>query len=139
MSKSKELSELDRGSIVGCHFCGKSVREIADILQKPKSTEFLSLSGICVSSRTVRRELKDFGFHGRAATHKPNVTPQNAKHRLQWCRSHRHWTCGKLFFGLMNLALQSGSRMDASGFGGCPANVSLVTALCRLLSLVVEA
>ncbi|GFU02840.1 regulator of chromosome condensation 2 [Trichonephila clavipes] len=38
MSKSKELSEFDRGSIVGCHLCGKSVRDIADILQKPKST-----------------------------------------------------------------------------------------------------
>ncbi|GFT63492.1 hypothetical protein TNCV_869741 [Trichonephila clavipes] len=37
MSKSKELSEFDRGSIVGCHLCGKSVREIAAILQKPKS------------------------------------------------------------------------------------------------------
>ncbi|GFU91235.1 hypothetical protein TNCV_4925651 [Trichonephila clavipes] len=44
MSKSKELSEFDRGSIVGCHLYGKSVRErerereIADILQKLKST-----------------------------------------------------------------------------------------------------
>ncbi|GFU80711.1 RCC2 homolog [Trichonephila clavipes] len=38
MSKSKELSEFDRGSIMGCYLCGKSVREIADILQKPKST-----------------------------------------------------------------------------------------------------
>ncbi|GFT37319.1 hypothetical protein TNCV_1127421 [Trichonephila clavipes] len=38
MSKSKELSEFDRGSIVGCHLCGKSVRETADILQNPKST-----------------------------------------------------------------------------------------------------
>ncbi|GFU52893.1 hypothetical protein TNCV_1142101 [Trichonephila clavipes] len=38
MSKSKELSEFDRGSIVGCRLCGKSVREISDILQKPKST-----------------------------------------------------------------------------------------------------
>ncbi|GFV63506.1 regulator of chromosome condensation 2 [Trichonephila clavipes] len=37
MSKSKELSELDRGSIVGCQLCEKSVRKIADILQKPKS------------------------------------------------------------------------------------------------------
>ncbi|GFX46212.1 QLQ domain-containing protein [Trichonephila clavipes] len=51
MSKSKELSEFDRGSIVGCHLCGKSV-----------------------------------------PSHKPNITPQNAKHRLQWCRAHRHWT-----------------------------------------------
>ncbi|GFW33379.1 regulator of chromosome condensation 2 [Trichonephila clavipes] len=38
MSKSKELSEFDRGSIVGCHLCGKSVHEIVDMLQKPKST-----------------------------------------------------------------------------------------------------
>ncbi|GFX04680.1 hypothetical protein TNCV_1912251 [Trichonephila clavipes] len=38
MNKSKVLSEFNRGSIVGCHLCGKSVCEIADILQKPKST-----------------------------------------------------------------------------------------------------
>ncbi|GFV21571.1 hypothetical protein TNCV_5121581 [Trichonephila clavipes] len=38
MSKSKELSEFDGGNIVGCHLCGISVREIADILQKPKSS-----------------------------------------------------------------------------------------------------
>ncbi|GFW77921.1 hypothetical protein TNCV_3911311 [Trichonephila clavipes] len=38
MSKSKKLSEFDRGSIVRCHLCGKSVRGIADILEKPKST-----------------------------------------------------------------------------------------------------
>ncbi|GFU80251.1 hypothetical protein TNCV_3520281 [Trichonephila clavipes] len=49
------------------------------------------------------------------------------------------WTCGKLFFGVMNLALQSGSRIDSSRFGGCPANVALATASCRLLSLEVEA
>ncbi|GFS84625.1 uncharacterized protein TNCV_4607501 [Trichonephila clavipes] len=91
MSKSKELRELDCGSKVGCHLCGKSVRKIADILQKPKST----VSDVivkCVSSRTVHRELKNLGFHGRAATHKPNITLQNAKHRLQWCTAHRHWT-----------------------------------------------
>ncbi|GFV40021.1 uncharacterized protein TNCV_4412521 [Trichonephila clavipes] len=143
MSKSKGLSEFDRGSIVGCHFCGKSIREIADILQKPKSTvsavtvkwkrrgsetaekragrpkilgehshrtlkrvmkqnrksslveisqEFHSSSGISVSSWAVHRELKNLGFHGRAAAHKPNITPQNVKHRLQWCRAPRHWT-----------------------------------------------
>lgn len=143
MSKSNELSEFDRGSIVGCHLCGKSVREIADILQKPKSTvsdvivnwkrrgmetaekragrpkklgersrrtlkrvvkqnrksslleisqEFQSSSDVSVSSRTVRRELNNLGFHGRAAAHKPNITSQNAKHRLKWCRDHRHWT-----------------------------------------------
>ncbi|GFX48178.1 uncharacterized protein TNCV_4115131 [Trichonephila clavipes] len=113
MSKSKELSEFDRGSIEGCHICEKSVREIADILQKPKSTpqnsekgsetksqvliggisqEFQCSSEINVSSRTVYRELKHLGSHGRAAAHKPYITQQNAKHRLQWCRAHIHWT-----------------------------------------------
>ncbi|KAF8791599.1 hypothetical protein HNY73_006441 [Argiope bruennichi] len=38
MNKSKEPSECDCGSIVGCHLCGKSVREIENILLKPKST-----------------------------------------------------------------------------------------------------
>ncbi|GFU81548.1 uncharacterized protein TNCV_4926791 [Trichonephila clavipes] len=168
MSKSKELREFDRGSKVGCHLCGKSVRsETAEkrtgtpkilgerssrtlkrvVKQNRKSSsveisqEFQSSSEISVSSRTVHREFKNLGFHGLAAAHKPYITPQNVKHRLQWCRTHHHWTvtCGKLFFGVMNLALQSRSWMDASGFGECPANVSLVTALCRLLSLGVEA
>ncbi|GFW94512.1 regulator of chromosome condensation 2 [Trichonephila clavipes] len=131
MSKSKKLSEFDRGNIVGCHLCGKSVREIPDILQKPKFTvsdvivkwklrgsetaekrtgrpkilgehsritlkrvvkqnrksslveisqEFQSSSEISVSFRTVRGELRNLGFHGRAAAHKPNITPQNVKH-----------------------------------------------------------
>ncbi|GFU30784.1 QLQ domain-containing protein [Trichonephila clavipes] len=26
------------------------------------------------------------------SAHKQSITPQNAKHRLQWCRAHRHWT-----------------------------------------------
>ncbi|GFU78097.1 zinc finger protein 713 [Trichonephila clavipes] len=30
-------------------------------------------------------------FSQRAA-HKPNITPQNAKHRLQWLRAHLYWT-----------------------------------------------
>ncbi|GFX03872.1 uncharacterized protein TNCV_4677771 [Trichonephila clavipes] len=114
MSKSKELSEFDRGSIVGCHLCGKSVRErlrtfyrslnplrrtLKRVVKQNRkslmveiSQEFQSSSGISVSRMTVGRELRNLGFHGRAAAHKPNITPQNAKHRLQWCRAHRHWT-----------------------------------------------
>ncbi|GFU59694.1 regulator of chromosome condensation 2 [Trichonephila clavipes] len=37
------------------------------------SQEFQSSLGISVSSRTVRRELKNLGFHGRATAHKPNI------------------------------------------------------------------
>ncbi|GFX51157.1 uncharacterized protein TNCV_2735081 [Trichonephila clavipes] len=184
MSKSKKLSGFDRGSILGCHLCEKSVREIADILQKPKSTvsdvigkwkrrgnetaekrtgrptilgershrtlkrivkqncksswveisqEFQSSSGISLSSRTVRRELKNLGFHGHAAAHKPHITPQNVK---QGSRAHRHWT-GDMWKTV--LWSRFTHWMYLHGFGGCPANVSLVTALCRLLRLVVEA
>ncbi|GFS90165.1 hypothetical protein TNCV_508251 [Trichonephila clavipes] len=113
MSKSKKLGEIDCGSIVGCHLCGKSVREIADILQEPKSTPLTS----------------------QASLHTMRSIDCNGVQLIVIGL----WTCGKLFFGVLNLDLQSDSRMDASGFGGCPANVSLATALCRLLSLVVEA
>ncbi|GFT71968.1 QLQ domain-containing protein [Trichonephila clavipes] len=54
--------------------------------------EFQNSSEISISSRTARRELKNLGFHGPAAADKPNITPQNAKHRLQRDRAHRHWT-----------------------------------------------
>ncbi|GFW63872.1 transposable element Tcb1 transposase [Trichonephila clavipes] len=119
MSKSKELSEFDRGSIVRCHICRKTVCEIADILQKHKSIvsdvivkgrrrdsetaekltgrpkilgEHSRKTLKSVSSRTVRRELKNLEFQSHAAPHKPHITPQNVKHRLQWCKTHRHWT-----------------------------------------------
>jgi hypothetical protein len=35
---------------------------------------------------TVREELRGMGFHGRAAAHKPNISPVNTKHRLKWCK-----------------------------------------------------
>ncbi|GFU90170.1 QLQ domain-containing protein [Trichonephila clavipes] len=107
------------------------------------SQEFQSSSGISVSSRTVRREreLKNFGFHGRAAAHKPNITPQNAKHRLQWCSAHRHWTVDMwktvLWRDESRFTVWQSDRL--AWVCGCPANVSLVAALCRLLSWVVEA
>jgi hypothetical protein len=46
-------------------------------------TEFQTTSGSNVSTRTVRRELHEMGFHGRAATHKPKITMCNAKRRLE--------------------------------------------------------
>jgi transposase len=53
------------------------------------NTEFQTASGN-ISTRTVRRELHEMGFHGRAATHKPNLTMRNAKPRLEWCKARRH-------------------------------------------------
>jgi hypothetical protein len=39
----------------------------------------------CASS--VKRN----GFNGRAADHRPNISPVNDKRRLTWCKERRHW------------------------------------------------
>ncbi|GFV66759.1 hypothetical protein TNCV_3624441 [Trichonephila clavipes] len=74
-------------------------------------------------------------------SHKPNITPQNAKHRLQWCRKRCHWTVD-----MWKAVLWSDeSRVTVWQSDGrvwvwrMPATVYLVTALCRLLSLGVDA
>ncbi|GFX19357.1 hypothetical protein TNCV_3014961 [Trichonephila clavipes] len=61
---------------------------------------FQSSSSGSSNSRTVRRELKNLGFHSRVAAHNPNITPQNAKCIMQWCKAVviGQWTWGKLFF-----------------------------------------
>ena len=56
------------------------------------TTEFQSASGSNVSTSTVWRKLHEMGFHGRAAANKPNITMRNSKHRLEWCKAHRHLT-----------------------------------------------
>ena len=56
------------------------------------TTEFQTASGSNVSTITVRRELHEMCFHGRAAAHKPKINMRNAKHRLEWCKARRHWT-----------------------------------------------
>ena len=56
------------------------------------NNEFKTASGSNVSTITFHRELHEMGFHGRAAAHKPKITMRNAKHQLEWCKAHRHWT-----------------------------------------------
>jgi hypothetical protein len=38
ISKSGELSDFERGLVIGCHIGKKSVRDIATFLKLPKST-----------------------------------------------------------------------------------------------------
>ena len=38
MGRSQELSEFQRGTVVGCHPCNKSSREISSLLNIPQST-----------------------------------------------------------------------------------------------------
>jgi hypothetical protein len=51
-------------------------------LQQSLTTEFQITSESNVSAITVRRELLEMGFQGRAAAHKPKITMRNAKRRL---------------------------------------------------------
>ncbi|CAI9568591.1 unnamed protein product [Staurois parvus] len=38
MGRSKELSEFKLGTVIGCHLCNKSIREISFPLNIPRST-----------------------------------------------------------------------------------------------------
>ncbi|CAI9567769.1 unnamed protein product [Staurois parvus] len=42
MGRSQELSEFKHGTMIGCHLCNKSIREIALLLNIPQS----NVSGI---------------------------------------------------------------------------------------------
>jgi hypothetical protein len=43
------------------------------------TTEFQTASGSNFSTRTVRWELHEISFHGRATAHKPKITMRNDK------------------------------------------------------------
>ncbi|CAI9617832.1 unnamed protein product [Staurois parvus] len=36
MGRSQELSEFKRGTVIGCHLCNKSIREISLLLNIPR-------------------------------------------------------------------------------------------------------
>ncbi|CAI9609676.1 unnamed protein product [Staurois parvus] len=38
MGRSQDLSEFKRGTVIGCHLCNKSIREISLLLNIPRST-----------------------------------------------------------------------------------------------------
>ncbi|CAI9580016.1 unnamed protein product, partial [Staurois parvus] len=44
MGRSQELSKFERGTVIGCHLCNKSIREISLLLNIPHST----VSGIII-------------------------------------------------------------------------------------------
>ncbi|CAI9533164.1 unnamed protein product, partial [Staurois parvus] len=44
MGRSQELSEFKRGTVIGCHLCNKSIRDISLLLNIPRST----VSGIII-------------------------------------------------------------------------------------------
>ncbi|CAI9612535.1 unnamed protein product, partial [Staurois parvus] len=50
MGRSQELSELKRGTVIGCHLCNKSICDISLLLNIPQST----VSGIIINWRQLR-------------------------------------------------------------------------------------
>lgn len=45
-----------------------------------------------VSTKTVRRELHNGGYHGRAAIRKPLLSSVNIQKRMLWCKDHKTWS-----------------------------------------------
>jgi hypothetical protein len=70
----------------------KVVCETCQISSETITRKFRSATNCLASTMTVCRELKGMGFHGRAAAHKPNISPENAKCHLKWCKERCHWT-----------------------------------------------
>ncbi|KAG1581012.1 hypothetical protein G6F47_012523 [Rhizopus delemar] len=57
-------------------------------IQKALKEEF----GISLSDSTVRRVLKKAGFIAFVKPQKPLIRSQNIMKRLQWAKSHQHWS-----------------------------------------------
>ncbi|CAI9604707.1 unnamed protein product [Staurois parvus] len=66
MGRSQELSEFKRGTVIGCHLCNKSIREISLLLNIPR----LIVSGIITKWKQLRA----------TATQPPS---ERGKHMLQ--------------------------------------------------------
>ncbi|CAI9532541.1 unnamed protein product [Staurois parvus] len=50
IGRSQELSEFKHGTVIGCHLCNKSIREISLLLNIPRST----VSGIITKWKQLR-------------------------------------------------------------------------------------
>ncbi|CAI9610709.1 unnamed protein product, partial [Staurois parvus] len=71
MGRSQELSKLKSGTVIGCHLCNKSIREISLLLNIPRST----VSGIITKWKQL----------GTAATRsiRPCKMPERHQHMLK--------------------------------------------------------
>ncbi|CAI9606765.1 unnamed protein product, partial [Staurois parvus] len=75
---------------LGQRMLKRTVRRSLQLSAESIAKDFQTSCGLQIST-TVRRELHGMGFHGQAAASKPYITKCNAKHRMQWCKTRRHW------------------------------------------------
>ncbi|CAI9583114.1 unnamed protein product [Staurois parvus] len=75
MGCSQELSEFKRGTVIGCHLCNKSIREISLLLNIPQST----VSGIITKWKqlktTATQPRSECGQCMKSAVHKSRQLP----------------------------------------------------------------
>ncbi|CAI9617725.1 unnamed protein product [Staurois parvus] len=74
MDHSPELSEFRRGTVIGCHLCNKSIRDISLLLNISWST----VSGIITKWKQL----------GTTATQLPRGTPRKVTERGQHILKH---------------------------------------------------
>ena len=94
------------------------------------TTEFQTASISNDSTITVRWDVHEMGFHGRAADgNKPKITMCNAKYRLKWCKARYNWTLEQWKrVHWMNHVSPFGSPTGESGFGRYQENATCLNA-----------
>ncbi|GFW84425.1 transposable element Tcb1 transposase [Trichonephila clavipes] len=85
------LADLECPCILGVDFIRES-KIVLDFDRKALAIPDSQIEKVVptIEEEKVEIDLTKTGLEETA--HKPNITPQNAEHRLQWCRVHRHWT-----------------------------------------------
>ncbi|CAI9569375.1 unnamed protein product, partial [Staurois parvus] len=69
----------------------RTVRRCHQLSAESIAKDLQTSCGLQIST-IVHRELHGMCFHGGAAASKPYITKCNAKHQMQWCKAHHHWT-----------------------------------------------
>jgi transposase len=67
-------------------------RTLKKLVHETRQTSSETIARESTVLQIVHRELRGMGYHGRAAAHKPIISPVNTKHCLKWCKERRHWT-----------------------------------------------
>src|SRR4051794_3511198 len=78
-----ELTDFERGRIIGRWEAGESTRNIASALNRSQSQ--------VTRSATVRNYLHEEGYYSRVALRKPFVSEKNRQKRLKWCKERKNW------------------------------------------------
>ncbi|GIY65088.1 transposable element Tcb1 transposase [Caerostris darwini] len=109
MPPREELSEFEKGVLVGLHLAKVSIKEISRLRNCSKSTVArvvcrYKTEGHCQNKprsgrptvltsrdrRVLGREIRS--YTGRSAAHKPLITKTYKKALLRWAKDHRTWT-----------------------------------------------